>query len=64
MSPLALNDSQLHIIHTAAKFININYRDRFLHAVADYLIGQEVNDASIAVACEQVLGQMAVGVTE
>ena len=64
MAPLALTDTQLNTIHVGAKFINVNYRDRFLHAVADYLIGQEVTDASIAVACEQVLGQMAVVVTE
>ena len=56
--PLALTDSQLNTIRVAAKFVHINYRDRFLHAVADYLTGTEVNDASIASAVEHVLGQM------
>ena len=46
MAPLALTDQQLNTVHVAAKFVDVNYRAQFLHAVADALVGVEVTDAS------------------
>ena len=60
---LSINQSTIINRPPGAKFVNISYRTRFLQAVADYLVGVEVNDASIATAVEKVLGQMA-GVAE
>ena len=53
--PLALTDAQLSTVHAAAKFVRIEQRDSFLRAVADHLVGIEVNDVSIANAVETVL---------
>lgn len=55
--PLALNDTQLDTIHTAAKFVRVEQRDSFLRAVADRLLGIDVTNDSVASAVESVLQQ-------
>ena len=44
--PLSLSDRQLSLVRQAAKSVPVEYRDRYLTSISDWLLGREVTRLS------------------
>lgn len=57
--PLALSDAQLQIVHSGAFAIPLNWRSRFLEAVADRLIPlDQLTDMDVHVAVREAIARL------
>ena len=56
--PLSLSSEQLRIVREHAKALPVEWRDRYLSLIADYLTNQDVTDETVSTAVQSVLPQM------